>query len=94
MRGARNLAMASERVGAKYCCISTDYVFDGNGRTLYREYDLTNPQGVYGKSKRAGEELVTIFSIRHFIVRTSWLYGAFGSNFVRTMLKLGKEASA
>jgi dTDP-4-dehydrorhamnose reductase len=89
--GARNLAIASERVGAKYCYISTDYVFDGNGRAPYREYDPTNPQGVYGKSKRAGEELVASFSTRYFIVRTSWLYGAFGGNFVKTMLKLGKE---
>jgi dTDP-4-dehydrorhamnose reductase len=89
--GARNLAMVSERVGAKYCFVSTDYVFDGHGQTPYREYDLTNPQGVYGKSKRAGEELVASFSTRYFVVRTSWLYGAFGGNFVKTMLKLGKE---
>jgi dTDP-4-dehydrorhamnose reductase len=89
--GARNLAMASERLGAKYCYISTDYVFDGQGRTPYREYDSTNPQSIYGKSKRAGEELVTSFSTRHFIVRTSWLYGAYGQNFIKTMLKLGKQ---
>ncbi|MCL6598831.1 MAG: dTDP-4-dehydrorhamnose reductase [Alicyclobacillus macrosporangiidus] len=89
--GARNLAMAAEKFGAKYCYISTDYVFDGQRRTPYREYDPTNPLSVYGKSKRAGEELVTSFSTRYFIIRTSWLYGLYGANFVKTMLKLGKE---
>jgi dTDP-4-dehydrorhamnose reductase len=89
--GTRNIAMASELVGAKLCYISTDYVFDGRGSTPYTEYDNTNPQSVYGKSKRAGECMVQGFSRKYFIVRTSWVYGNNGANFVKTMLKLGQE---
>ncbi|GIO88489.1 NAD(P)-dependent oxidoreductase [Paenibacillus faecis] len=89
--GTRNMALASERVGAKFCYISTDYVFDGTSLSPYHEYDNTNPQSVYGKSKRAGEILVQSLSTAFFIVRTSWVYGLHGNNFVKTMLKLGKE---
>ncbi|MEB3103756.1 dTDP-4-dehydrorhamnose reductase [Ferviditalea candida] len=89
--GSRNIALAAEQVGAKICYISTDYVFDGQAATPYREYDNTNPAGVYGKSKRAGEDLVKTLSSRYFIVRTSWVYGKHGNNFVKTMLKLAKE---
>jgi len=89
--GSRNIVVAAEKVGAKICYISTDYVFDGNSPTSYREYDNTDPKTVYGKSKRAGEYLVQTLSSKYFIVRTSWVYGAHGSNFVRTMLKLGAE---
>ncbi|WP_339274819.1 dTDP-4-dehydrorhamnose reductase [Paenibacillus sp. FSL W8-0426] len=89
--GTRNVAVASEKVGAKLIYISTDYVFDGASVTPYQEYDNTNPQSVYGKSKRAGELLVQTLSSRWFIVRTSWVYGLYGNNFVKTMLKLGQE---
>jgi len=89
--GTRNLAVASEIVGAKLCYISTDYVFDGTATTPYKEYDNTNPTGVYGKSKRAGEILVQSLCSRYFIVRTSWVYGLHGSNFVKTMLNLANE---
>ena len=89
--GARNLAIASEVVGAKIIHISTDYVFSGNGTTPYREYDITNPVSVYGKTKLAGENFVRELSSRYFILRTSWLYGYNGNNFVKTMLKAGKE---
>ncbi|GIP39956.1 NAD(P)-dependent oxidoreductase [Paenibacillus sp. J31TS4] len=89
--GSRNLAVATERIGAKLCFISTDYVFDGGSSTPYREYDNTNPQGVYGKSKRAGEQLVQTLCSKYFIVRTSWVFGVHGANFVKTMLKLGPE---
>lgn len=89
--GSRNIAVAAEKVGAKVCYISTDYVFDGTSKVPYKEYDNTNPQSVYGKSKRAGELLVQSFSSRFFIIRTSWVYGLHGKNFVKTMLQLGKE---
>ncbi|WP_268624011.1 dTDP-4-dehydrorhamnose reductase [Paenibacillus alvei] len=91
--GTRNVAVAAERVNAKICYISTDYVFDGNNSSPYHEYDNTNPLTVYGKSKRAGEHLVQSLCSRWFIVRTSWVYGASGNNFVKTMLKIGQERS-
>lgn len=89
--GTRNVAVATEKIGAKLIYISTDYVFDGNSVIPYQEYDEMNPQSVYGKSKRAGELLVQSLSSRWFIVRTSWVYGLYGNNFVKTMLKLGQE---
>lgn len=88
--GTRNVVIASEKVGAKFVYISTDYVFDGLGEAPYHEYDNTNPQSVYGKSKRAGEILTQSLSSSYFIVRTSWVYGKYGDNFVKTMLKLGQ----
>lgn len=89
--GTRNMVLAAERVKAKFCYISTDYVFDGTAVSPYQEYDNTNPQSVYGKSKRAGETLVQSLSSAFFIVRTSWVFGLHGQNFVKTMLKLGQE---
>jgi len=89
--GTRNVAVAAEKVGAKLIYISTDYVFDGQSTTPYQEYDDTNPQSVYGKSKRAGEWLVQSLCSKWFVVRTSWVYGLHGNNFVKTMLKLGQE---
>lgn len=89
--GTRNMAMAAEKAGAKLVYISTDYVFNGRSAIPYREYDSTDPQGVYGKSKRAGELLAQTLSTRYFIVRTSWVYGQHGHNFVKTMLRLGAE---
>ncbi|MEW9699972.1 dTDP-4-dehydrorhamnose reductase [Paenibacillus sp. SI8] len=89
--GTRNLAVAAEKIGTRLCYISTDYVFDGTASKPYREYDTTNPQSIYGKSKRAGERLVESISSRYFIVRTSWVYGLYGVNFVKTMLKLAQD---
>ncbi|MEC0093589.1 dTDP-4-dehydrorhamnose reductase [Paenibacillus macquariensis] len=89
--GTRNIAVAAESNGSKLIYISTDYVFDGTSNESYQEYDNTNPQSIYGKSKRAGEVLVQSLSTRYFIVRTSWVYGAHGNNFVKTMLRLGQE---
>lgn len=86
--GTRNLAVAAERIRASLVYISTDYVFDGRKTEPYREYDNTNPINIYGKSKRAGEMLVQSLNSKYFIVRTQWLYGSSGKNFVKTMIKL------
>lgn len=89
--GTRNVALASEKISAKLVYISTDYVFNGKGTKPYHEYDNTDPHSIYGKSKRAGEILVQSLSSKYYIVRTSWVYGKYGNNFVKTMLKLGQE---
>jgi dTDP-4-dehydrorhamnose reductase len=91
--GSRNVAISSEKIGSKLVYVSTDYVFDGTGNEPYNEYMPTNPIGVYGKSKLAGEQFVKDFHNKFFIVRTSWVYGKYGNNFVKTMLHLGKEKS-
>ena len=88
--GARNVAIASEKIGSKLIHISTDFVFDGTKSTPYFEFDFTNPLSVYGRTKLAGENLVKQFSTKYFIIRTSWLYGHHGANFVKTMLKLSE----
>lgn len=85
--GSRNIAVAAQEIGAKLCYISTDYVFSGTGTFPYNEYDKPAPQTVYGKTKLAGEQLVQSLSNHYFIVRTSWLYGKSGNNFVKSMLK-------
>lgn len=92
--GTRNIAVAAREINAKVCYISTDYVFDGQGNTPYNEYDVTNPRTVYGKSKLAGEKLLQTLSPNYFIVRTSWVYGQYGNNFVKTMLKLAEEGKS
>lgn len=89
--GTRNLAVAAQHVGAKIIYISTDYVFDGKSSIPYKEFDHANPLNVYGRSKLAGEELVKTLSNKYFIVRTSWLFGLHGNNFVKTMLKLAQN---
>ncbi|GMB01261.1 dTDP-4-dehydrorhamnose reductase [Pelosinus sp. IPA-1] len=88
--GTQNVAAACLKCGAKMVYVSTDYVFDGTLGRAYNEFDQTNPQSVYGKTKLAGEILAKHIVNKLFIVRTSWLYGD-GNNFVRTMLKLGQE---
>ncbi|MEG2770552.1 MAG: dTDP-4-dehydrorhamnose reductase, partial [Oscillospiraceae bacterium] len=89
--GPRNLARACDKVGARLVQVSTDYVFSGEGETPFCEYDLPNPQSVYGKTKLLGEKYVEEFCKKHFIVRTSWLYGYKGKNFVKTIVKNAKE---
>jgi len=89
--GTRNMSLAAREGQAKFCYISTDYVFDGRASAPYNEYDAPNPLNVYGKSKLAGERLAQSLSDRWFVVRTSWVYGAHGANFVKTMLRLGAE---
>ncbi|MCR4435371.1 MAG: dTDP-4-dehydrorhamnose reductase [Clostridiales bacterium] len=88
--GAQNLSTAACNIGAEIVQISTDYVFDGEGRSPRREYDAINPQSSYGRSKALGEQLVREANPRHFILRTAWLYGD-GNNFVRTMLRLAGD---
>jgi dTDP-4-dehydrorhamnose reductase len=86
--GTRNIAVVSEALGAKLVYISTDYVFNGEAEVAYTEFDQPTPLGVYGKSKYAGEVFVHDFHSKFFILRTSWVFGAHGGNFVKTMLKL------
>jgi len=88
--GVAHLAMASREIGARLVQVSTDYVFDGGKGSPYVEEDATRPLGVYGESKLAGE-LNAAFNPDHLIVRTQWLYGLHGKNFVETMLKLAAE---
>ncbi len=88
--GPENLALGCEKQGAFLIHISTDFVFDGQKQTPYRETDPTCPVNVYGKTKEEGEKRVSALS-RHLIVRTSWLYGIHGKNFFRTMLFYGRE---
>jgi len=90
-RGAGNVASAAERVGARIVHVSTDYVFDGSKRVPWVESDPVAPLGVYGDTKLAGEELVAAANPAHAIVRTSWLFGTGGRNFVDTMLALGAQ---
>ena len=89
--GSRNLAIACENVGAKLVHVSTDYVFRGDEPTPRREYDMPWPISAYGKTKFAGEEFVRQYCKKSFIVRTAWLYGYTGKNFVKTMVWLAKE---
>lgn len=88
--GAAHLALTAMEIGAKLVQVSTDYVFDGSKGSPYREDDVTNPLSVYGESKLAGE-LNSRLSPDHLIVRTQWLYGLHGKNFVETMLRLAGE---
>ena len=89
--GPRNLAIVCEEIEAKLVQVSTDYVFSGVGTIALKEYDETKPYSVYGKTKLVGENFVKNFSSKHFIVRTAWLYGYEGNNFVYTIMKAGKD---
>lgn len=88
--GSQNLAQAAHRVGAVMLHISTDYVFAGDKPSAYFESDPPAPQGVYGKSKLAGEIAVAQACPRHIILRTAWVFGEYGNNFVKTMLRLAQ----
>lgn len=90
--GPGYLAEAAQACGAVLVHISTDYVFRGNQTTPYRESDPTGPVSAYGRSKLAGEQAIAASGLtRYFILRTSWLYGPGGKNFVETMLRLAAE---
>lgn len=90
--GPKNLASAAFEVGAEIVQVSTDYVFDGEGDKQLTEFDITNPQTVYGRTKLDGENFVKVLNPKHYIVRTAWLYGD-GNNFVKTMINLSKNHS-
>jgi dTDP-4-dehydrorhamnose reductase len=85
------LGVWAAQAGALVVHYSTDYVFDGSGARPYREDDATAPLGVYGRSKLAGEQALRESGCEHLILRTAWVYGARGHNFLSTMLKLGRE---
>jgi len=87
------LAEEAQKIGALLVHYSTDYVFDGSKSDPYSEDDRPNPQSVYGRSKLAGEDAVRASGCAHVILRTSWVYGVHGGNFVKTVLRLAKERS-
>ncbi|KOM87530.1 dTDP-4-dehydrorhamnose reductase [Clostridium botulinum] len=89
--GTENIAKVCRRINAKIIYISSDYVFDGAGDKPHEIEETPNPLSVYGSSKYNGELKVKSYLKKYFIVRTSWVFGLNGSNFVKTMLKLGKE---
>lgn len=89
--GPRNIATVCKEIDAKMMYFSTDYVFPGDGEKFYEPDDATGPKGQYGKTKLAGEEAVREILEKYFIVRISWVFGINGNNFVKTMLRLGKE---
>lgn len=86
--GTRNIAMACEEIKCPVVYISTDYVFDGKKDSSYDEWDTTNPINKYGLSKLMGERFISSLTSRFYIIRTSWLYGKNGKNFVDTIIKL------
>ncbi|WP_160105030.1 dTDP-4-dehydrorhamnose reductase [Pseudomonas izuensis] len=89
--GVGLLAAAAENLGIPLLHISTDYVFSGDGDKPYTPEDVTHPTGVYGLSKLAGEKQLSEQCSRHLVLRTSWVFGAHGNNFVKTMLRLGSD---
>ena len=86
-----NICTAAKHYGAKLIHFSTDYVFDGSSSVPYIETDSTNPQSVYGRTKLQGEQNIVGLLPEHYIIRTAWLYGKSGNNFVSTMLRLMNE---
>ncbi|MCD6326545.1 dTDP-4-dehydrorhamnose reductase [bacterium] len=88
--GAKNAAQAADAVGARYIYIGTDFVFDGTKGASYQESDPTNPLCVYARSKLVGELYTREYSERHLIVRTAWLFGVHGKNFVEAILRQAK----
>lgn len=91
VNGTNNLAKVAKKIDAKFIYISTDYVFNGEGESPYKEDDEPNPIGHYGKTKLAGEEVVKKTLDEYFILRISWVFGVNGNNFVKTMLRLSEN---
>lgn len=92
--GARNLSIVARKYGSKMVQLSTDDVFDGQSKKPYTEFDDTNPMTVYGRSKRAGENYVKEFTHKHFIIRSNWVYGKGGTNFVNRVLAAADEGKS
>jgi dTDP-4-dehydrorhamnose reductase len=90
-KAVENLAVAAKESKATLIHVSTDYVFQGNSNLPCTEKEPTNPLGIYGKTKLAGEKAIQKTGCRHIILRTAWLYSEFGNNFVKTMLRLTAE---
>lgn len=88
--GTLNIAHAAENIGATLFYISTDYVFDGTSDKMYTESTIPGPKNEYGRTKLAGEQAVAEIMSKYYIIRTSWVFGEYGKNFVYTMLKLAK----
>lgn len=93
VNGTKNVVDAAKIINARMVFISSDYVFDGYGDQPYLEDDDTSPVNYYGYTKELGEQIVRNSLLKHFIVRTSWVYGANGNNFVKTMLRLAESKS-
>ena len=91
VEGTKNIADAAKQYGSKLIAVSTDYVFDGFNDGEYKETDAVNPQNAYGRAKLAGELAVTESGADAYIVRTSWVFGEFGNNFVYTMQRLAEN---
>lgn len=91
--GTRNIANICKELDIPMMYFSTDYVFDGQGETEWKEYDERDPLNVYGQTKYEGELIVETLP-KHFIVRIAWVFGVNGNNFIKTMLRLGKELGA
>ena len=89
--GTKNVAEATESVGATMYYISTDYVFDGTNQDQYQVNDSANPKNEYGRAKYSGEQLVESICSKYYIVRTSWVFGEYGNNFVYTMRRLAEN---
>ncbi|NBH72420.1 dTDP-4-dehydrorhamnose reductase [Clostridiaceae bacterium] len=92
--GTRNVAKACQEAGVKLMYISTDYVFDGGGTRPWEPEDSRAPLNVYGQTKYEGELIIEELLTDYFIVRIAWVFGASGKNFIKTMLRLGKEKGA
>jgi len=91
--GTENVAQICRKIGSSFCYLSTDYIFDGTSQDPYETNDPPNPLSVYGHSKYEGEKITAALMVNHYIVRTSWLFGSHGHNFVKTMLKLSQSSS-
>jgi dTDP-4-dehydrorhamnose reductase len=89
--GTKNIAEAAESVGATTYYISTDYVFDGTNQEHYQVNDSANPKNEYGRAKHVGEQLVESICSKYYIIRTSWVFGEYGNNFVYTMRRLAES---
>ena len=90
-KAVKKLALVSKELNIKLIHISTDYIFSGEGAQPFVEWDTPAPQSIYGKTKALGERYVSEFCSRYFIIRTAWLYGYYGNNFVKTIMRVAKE---